>query len=231
MVNNCLFFDQLFGWCPLCGGRSPDSLCPACKEELPWLTNNCRRCAIPLSMDHSTLCGPCQHRPPPYHTTCLFHYQYPINQLITGLKYRQQLQYGRLLGNLLAEKLNEPGYNQDLPEAIIPVPLHRKRLYHRGYNQSYEIARYCAKSLSLPLLDRACQRIVNTPPQSGLKAATRRQNLRGAFLAGATLNVRSVAIVDDVITTGSTVTELAHTLFRAGVQEIQIWCIARTGIE
>lgn len=234
MVNNWSFFNLLGQYCPICGGsisRSTSGLCAGCYRELPWLRNVCHYCANPLPGGQYDRCGACMKQTPPYQSICLFQYQHPVDKLIGLLKYHQQLYYGRLFGNLLVARIASLAPPFYLPQAIIPIPLHRKRLQLRGYNQSYEIASHCSDQLNLPLLDSACERIINTPPQSGLDAKTRQRNLKSAFRCCVADDIKSVAIVDDVMTTGATATALTNSLIQAGVKEIQIWCIARTAIE
>lgn len=223
--------------CILCGAQlhSPHlSMCPACRKELPWLPGGCRYCASPLMGEGKTLqiCGRCQSTSPPFdHCVCLFYYRHPIDKLITQLKFNDRLVYGPVLGQLMAEHLAHHLSTKETPQAIIPMPLHPKRLRQRGFNQAFEIARLCSKKLKLPLLYRSCQRIKDTPHQLGLDAKTRRSNLRNAFNLSKPINYRSIAIVDDVLTTGTTASELSKELLNAGVQKIHLWCIAKTTVE
>jgi ComF family protein len=115
------------------------------------------------------------------------------------------------------------------PEAILPVPLHRARLRERGFNQAVELARPVAKALCLPLALGLCHRTHATPAQSGLgSAAVRRRNVAGAFRVRRDVNgLQRVVLVDDVVTTGATVTELATSLRAAGVTEVVVWACAR----
>jgi ComF family protein len=149
-----------------------------------------------------------------------------VNHLIHELKYRRQMRHARLLGELF---LREVGPRITiLPDAIIPVPLHRSRLRHRGFNQSVELARPIARSLGVQIDRRAAIRICNTPPQTGLPINQRQQNVRDAFAIRGPISHRHVAIVDDVMTSGHTVSQLARCLKRAGVKHVQAWVLART---
>ena len=126
----------------------------------------------------------------------------------------------------MLEAVKQAGW--PLPERLLPVPLHPARLRQRGYNQSLELARPLSRQLDIAL-DRSCfQRILNTPPQADLPRRQRLHNLRGAFRLSPPPEARHVALVDDVVTTGSTVNELARLLLRAGVQRIDVWAVART---
>jgi len=129
-----------------------------------------------------------------------------------------------LLGQRLAEKVTEAGWR---PDVILPVPLHPARLRSRGFNQAVELARPAAKGFDLRPAIAAVERVRDTPSQSRLSSSQRRKNLRGAFRVHGDFSGQTVAIVDDVMTTGTTVNALAAVLRRAGAREIRIWVIAR----
>ncbi len=170
------------------------------------------------------MCGSCLKQPPPYER-CIapLRYCHPVDHLLTRLKFHEKLAIARLLGELMAEWL-EP---DEPPDLLIPVPLHPGRLRERGYNQALELARPIGKRLGIPVDLRHCRRTVPTAPQSGLDAKRRRANLRNAFSVANALKGKDVAIVDDVVTTGHTVAELARTLRKAGVGRIEVWACAR----
>ena len=177
---------------------------------------------LPIAVNH---CGACLKKPPWFDKTiALFFYQAPIERFIIELKFNKKLIYAKLLGTLMVEYLKN---QHTLPECIIPVPLHRKRLQERGYNQALEIARPLAKQLKIPLLTTACRRIKPTSAQLHLPASARRRNVKGAFRVDEGFSFKHVAIVDDVVTTASTVAELSKILKQAGVQMIEVWCCAR----
>jgi len=226
MVDNWLQYIQewfLPSACLLCGA-SGAVLCAGCRNDLPRLGPACRRCAAPLHAGE--VCGPCQRRPPPFDAAfAAFRYRPPLDHLLRQAKFHQRLECADLLGELLAEQL--AGRPEPLPEAILPVPLHPRRLWRRGYNQALELARPVARRLDLPLSPHLCRRIRATPAQSGLPAAARRRNLRGAFTVGHHPLPSHLAILDDILTTGSTVGELAQTLRRAGVRRVEVWAVAR----
>lgn len=217
--------------CLLCGapGATGLDLCAGCAVDLPWNRTCCARCALPLegpALD-GALCGACQRRPPPYHR-CLaaLRYQTPVPSLVGAAKFRGRLNAARLLGQLLAQTLGQSG--EPLPEVVIPVPLHRTRLAERGYNQALEIAWVVARELALRVDSGCCERRVATLPQAGLDEGSRRRNIRGAFAVPSRLGWGHVAILDDVVTTGCTVEELARELRRAGVRHVDVWAVART---
>jgi ComF family protein len=153
-------------------------------------------------------------------------YEEAVPALVGGAKFQGRLNLGRLLGLVLAEYLQR--CNADLPDVVIPVPLHRARLRERGYNQALEIARATAGALSLPLDPRACTRVLITAPQAGLEKRERRRNVRGAFRVPRPPQAAHVAILDDVVTTGSTAAELTKALLAQGVDRVDLWAAART---
>jgi ComF family protein len=218
--------------CILCHQNSQCSrdLCFNCYQELPHLTLTCPRCALPLKeVGPNILCGHClRYNPPFIETYALFYYEPPITRLILELKFNQNLAHARVLGELLTEKIHTQWYcNQSLPKLIIPVPLHPKRIQERGFNQAIEIARPIARALQLPLDTQSCQRIRHTAAQATLSASERLQNIKNAFHVSRNLNQQSIAVVDDVITTGHTVMEFCNTLKKNGAGPISVWCCAR----
>jgi ComF family protein len=171
-------------------------------------------------------CDRCLRTPPPQVATCAATaYRFPLDQLLPRFKFHGDLAAGALLARLLAEAAVAAAR----PDAIVPVPLHRSRLRERGYDQALELARPVARSLALPLLPHGLRRIRATAAQSELDAAARRRNLSAAFAAGSDPLPAHVALVDDVMTTGSTLAEAAGTLRRAGVARVDLWVVARAG--
>jgi len=213
--------------CLICGHGAANQtrdLCSACHAALPWQTGACPRCAAALP-GGELLCGACLRRPPPFAAaTCALHYRFPVDRLLQHFKFQGQLAAGRLLGELLAERLAARA--GPLPAQIVPVPLHPARLAERGFNQAAELARPLVRRLRLTIAHDLCRRVRDTAHQARLAAPERRRNLHGAF------DVRGrapahLAILDDIITTGSTVTELARVLRRAGAERIEVWSVAR----
>lgn len=214
------------GLCALCGAPSAGlDLCSGCRTELPRIETACARCAVPLPMGAGSLCAQCLIKPPSFDSAlCPYRYEAPLNGLIKKLKYHGQLAAGRLLGQLLAEAVRARA--EPLPDVLIPVPLHATRLRARGFNQSHELALPIARAFKLPVQPQLVERRHATAPQSGLGAAKRRRNVRGAFAATAT-SPPNVVIVDDVMTTGCTVDELARVLRKAGAHSVRVWALAR----
>lgn len=158
------------------------------------------------------------------HSLSAFAYQHPIDHFITQLKFHNQLHYAHWLGKWF----NQRCPITHLPEAILPVPLHVERLSLRGFNQALEIAKPIARHFNLPIIRHAVQRHKKTVAQSELKPIKRRKNIKGAFSMAAPLSFSHIAILDDVITTGSTTQELSTCLAKAGVKKIEIWSLAKT---
>ena len=216
------------GACVLCGDRAADALnlCPGCLRDLPAVHGACRRCALPLPAPG--VCARCEASPPPFRRAVVsFRYEEPVDTLIQQLKYHQELSIAPTLGRLLALRIAEVG--APLPECILPVPLHPRRLRARGFNQSLEISRALAAGTGIPVKYRWARRVRDTPAQSRIENLRARQiNVRGAFSASSRLSrYGCVAIVDDVVTTGATATELARAVLAQGVLAVDLWCIAR----
>lgn len=216
--------------CLLCGapGHAGLDLCPGCLADLPRVAHPCFQCGQPLpaAAAAQTRCGACQKRPPAF-DRCIAPLAYagPVPLLVAGLKFHQRLAAGRLLGELLARHLL--AREEPMPELILPIPLHRQRLRRRGFNQALELALPLSRRLGLPLDRRSCLRQRATEPQTALDLAQRRRNLRRAFTLTGPLPARHIALVDDVVTTGSTSSELARLLKRAGAERVEVWAAAR----
>ena len=210
------------GDCLLCGEESgPELLCAACAAELPALAEHCPQCALPNPA--GAVCGSCLDRPPHYdRTLALWRYEFPCDRLVQALKYRARLALAGFFARNLASR--------PIPEVdlIVPMPLHPKRLAERGFNQALEIARGFARHLGRPIEPRGVLRVKDTPPQTELPYEERAKNVRGAFLCKLDLSGASVGVVDDVMTTGATLNELARALKRAGATRVENFVIART---
>jgi len=227
-VNNWLNFNLFLPGCWFCGRPVPRSqpLCPACHSSLPHNQFPCANCALPLPPGQQ-FCGHCLKQPPYYQRSLIpFVYAHPVDRLITSLKFRQSISHARLLGELVA------GYLQTVPlpelDLLLPVPLHRQRLRRRGYNQALEIGRFISRQLDIALEPELCQRVRHTDAQSDLPLALRKRNLRNAFQTHTDLAGSHIAIIDDVVTSGHTVNEMARCLRRAGAKEITVIAVART---
>lgn len=217
--------------CILCGaaGSQGRDLCAGCAAELPLNRVCCPRCALPLAvpLPPGSVCGVCQRRPPAF-DRCIaaLRYETPVPTLVGAAKFRGRLASGRLLAYLIADAVRGAGL--PLPAVLVPVPLHPRRVAERGYNQALEIGRHVAADLGIGLAAQDCRRVTATAPQTGLDEAARRRNVRGAFAALDPWPWPHTAILDDVVTTGSTVAELARALRRAGAAQVDVWAAART---
>ncbi|KRF02176.1 competence protein ComF [Frateuria sp. Soil773] len=212
--------------CLLCQAPGADGtdLCAACAAELPRNPRCCARCALPLPAP-AALCGQCQRRPPPWDAAWApFRYGWPLDRLEARYKFGRDLAAGRAL----AEAWRREPRPLALPSLIVPVPLHPRRLRERGFNQALELGRPLARSLAVPLRHDLLRRRRATAAQTELDAAGRRRNVRGAFEADADVRWPAhVAILDDVMTTGATLSECARVLKGAGVARVDAWALAR----
>lgn len=218
--------------CLLCGAAGADGrdLCAGCAADLPRNASACTVCALPLPIGQVGSCGRCYSQPPDYDRTFApFCYRPPMDFLLRRLKFNGRLSHARLLGELFADALVERG--DPLPDCIIPVPLHPLRLRERGFNQALELARAAAARLHIPLQAENLKRIRYTIPQTQLDARARQTNPLGAFILEQALSGSRVALIDDVMTTASTVAECARTLRAGGARHIEAWIVARASSE
>jgi ComF family protein len=210
------------GSCFLCRGAARELLCAPCDAELPRLgAALCPRCA--LASPSGALCGRCLADPPRYDATlAALEYRFPADVLVQALKFRSELALAPLLAGFLL------GRSPERVDLLIPVPLSGRRLRERGFNQALEIARHLAGATGARLEPTLCERTRETAAQMDLPLAERRKNVAGAFRCERLLAGATIAIVDDVMTTGATLDELAATLKRAGAERVVNWVVART---
>jgi len=209
--------------CLLCGADNEDGpLCAPCAADLPWLSRaRCAVCAVPLASGE--VCGACLDRPPRFdRVDAVFGYRFPIDALLQAYKYGGRLALARPLGEALSRCV---ACDVDV---MVPMPLARGRLVERGFNQALEIARVVAAGTGVALLVDACRKVTDTPPQAALPWNERAKNVRRAFVCDADLKGKRVAVVDDVLTTGATLNEIARVLRRAGAASVRGWIVART---
>jgi ComF family protein len=218
-IGNLLFG----GSCFLCRGKAEALLCGPCDADLPRATRDlCPRCA--LESPAGAVCGRCLAHPPNYDATVVaLAYRFPADVLVQALKFRGQLALAPFLGDLLSNCIS----SKDV-DYVVPVPLSPERLRSRGYNQALEIARHVAHPAGGRLAPEVCERTRDTPAQTDLPLAERAKNVRGAFHCPRLLAGARIAVLDDVMTTGATLDEMAATLKRAGAARVVNWVVART---
>ena len=209
--------------CAVCS-LAPGLVCEACEADFfPSVQARCSVCAVSLH-GADPVCGRCLSSPPHFHrTTALGDYAPPLDGMVMALKFGARLDLAAAFGGLLARRVETAG-----AAIVIPVPLSFERMSERGFNQSLQIARaYCAASGSHLAAD-AVHRIRHAPPQQTLALDERRRNIRGAFEATSSVRDRQVLVVDDVMTSGSTMDEMARVLIAAGAASVHAVVVART---
>jgi len=214
-------------WCR-CAAPAGRVACAACNAALPWNTHACRACGIPLPpAQGAPVCADClRDSPPQDRSWAAFRYEAPIAQAIVDLKFHGRLTPAHVVGRLMAEQLIQRP--EPLPELLIPIPLSSARLRRRGYNQALALGRALAGVVALRLAPTAARRTRDTREQTRLDAAQRRRNVRGAFaIDAAAVRGRHVALLDDVVTTGATMAELARAVSAAGATRVEAWAVAR----
>jgi ComF family protein len=212
------------GACYFCQAKSMDVWCKNCENDLIRKEERCPSCA--RRNKQAFICGHCLSHPPLFTSTeVLLNYHYPNNILIKDLKFNDRPELAKFFANKLAIKIINKGIT--MPDALIPVPLHETRQRSRGYNQSLEVAKQLSKRMNLSLKVNLCRRTINTQPQSSLSMKMRKRNVRNSFSLNDEQIPKHIAIIDDVITTGSTINELTRVFKQAGCQQITIWAIAR----
>lgn len=211
--------------CVFCGGaaRAVD-LCQGCIDDLPGrMRPRCPVCALPEPAGQ--VCGAClRDAPPCSHAIAAADYAFPLDAAIVRLKYGADLGLIAPLAHLLAQAARRA----PAVDVLVPIPLSSASLRARGFNQAAELARPVARELRIELSLRAAIRARDTAPQASLPFDQRKRNMRGAFACEAALTGLRVAILDDVMTTGATINELARTLRGAGAAQVSAWVLART---
>ena len=228
ILNYCLGLRQhvLPAACLLCGAPAVRAnLCAPCYDELPFLPpQRCPRCAAPTNAGE--ICGACLARPPRFERVlAACSYAFPLDRVIQRYKFSGYLAAAPLLAELIADEVRRTDAR---PDVIVPMPLSRERLRERGFNQSLELARILVRATGLPLSIGGCLRVRHGAAQSDLPWPERVRNVRGAFACVEDFSGMSVAVVDDVLTTGATLDELASVLLKAGATRIEGWVAART---
>lgn len=216
------------GGCQVCLAWGQDRLCGDCLARFAPPTPRCPRCALALRGPH---CADCLREPLPLDgTVCAVDYAEPWVGLLHGLKYQEQLSAAPALAALLATAVQRAGARTE-GVLLLPVPLHAQRLAERGHNQSQGLALALGQALGLPLAPPWVQRVADTAPQAhapSREARWRQLTHAFALLPSADVTGRHLALVDDVMTTGATMSALATLLRRHGAASVQAWAVART---
>ena len=213
--------------CALCNQYHPGSLavCRPCHSYLTPIAPACYHCASSLPDDGFLICGQCcKQKPAIDNLIAACQYEEPLRGLLHEFKYHEGLYLGSFLANLILDALPP---NLDKTQCLIPIPMHPKRLRQRGFNQSAELTKQLSRTLSIPYSLYDCMKTTNTAPQASLNAEQRRKNLTHAFNSNP-LPYEHVTLIDDLVTTGSTINELAKILKKNGVSRVDAWCCART---
>jgi len=221
--------------CPVCRSHHPlrafeSGLCDACLENMRPLSSPC--CTIcclpyegPAGSDHR--CESCLKYPPPFSRVIAFGvYTGLLREAVHRFKYEEAFYLHRPLGRLMATAVTEK-LQADLPDLIIPVPLHLKKLRERTYNQSLLLARTLGKTLKIPVKAQGLERTRPTLSQQGLKSEERKRNLKGAFSLNEEVKDKRILLVDDVLTTGTTARECSHILIKSGARDVYVVVLAR----
>jgi len=211
--------------CLFCGASDPrDGMCGPCREDLPG--SRAERCPACGNLSPSgEICGECLSHPPRFsHLSVAVSYRFPVDRAIQRLKYGADLSTVRPLAALLGDRVE----GESRPDLMLAMPMAAQRLRERGFNQAHELARALSERLSLRLAPQLCRRTRHTAPQAALPWAERRRNIRGAFECETDLTGAHVAVVDDVLTTGATLDELARVLLGRGAAQVWGWVVSRT---
>lgn len=226
-----MLHDLLQRWlpprCAACSLTAGDPLCADCEADFfPASRARCARCALPLPLPspETAICGRCLADPPHFDaTTALADYVPPIAGMVTALKFSARLDLAIVFGKLLARRVPPTA-----GEIVAAVPLAFERAAERGFNQSQLIARAFCGARRMPLATDLLRRIRHTLPQQSLKFDERHRNVRGAFEVTGNVRGKTLLIVDDVMTTGSTLNEIARILRQAGAAGVHNLVVART---
>lgn len=212
--------------CLLCKQYQRDAqfICKECLCLFKSIKYGCKYCACPLPDAHFPVCGACSTKQPDFDRAIIaYPYEEPLRTLIHQFKYQEKLYLVSFLSQLMLPFLKEC---DEIPQCLIPVPMHPQRLKQRGFNQAAVLTKSLAKKMHIPYQLQGCQKIINTKPQASLDKKQRAKNLRQAFTVN-TLPYQHIALVDDLLTTGNTANELARAFKKKGVLRVDVWCCAR----
>lgn len=217
-MHNCLFCDL--------STASINHVCNGCWEDLPWQHQTCTSCAIPLTTSKNQLCQQCLKHPPYFdQTIAAFNYLFPIDIVIPQIKEQTSRYHFSWLVQALISKLIQTNF--DHPQLLIPVPQSRLKHIIKGYNQTEQLSRILSKKVHIESSTSIVFKQRETVSQAKLSAKKRKRNLKNAFYV-ADNSLRHVAIIDDVMTTGTTANEIAKALKKSGIKRVDVWVLART---
>lgn len=224
------YFNSLCYFCrrPI---RLPNhGVCCFCLKRLPEPPVCCPRCGLPAGSD-TELCGRCLLEPPSWLSMiAVGDYQDPLKRLVIDFKFQRRTELAAILARLFVLswlKRKSRGLTEK-PDLLLSVPLHKNRRWRRGFNQTELLAGYLARWLNCRWESELLKRVRSTPTQRSLTAEKRRRNLDNAFEVCGSIAGLNIALLDDVVTTGSTIAELSRLLLECGAKSVQVWCICRT---
>lgn len=209
-------------------------LCDDCVDDLPQNQHACKSCALSLPAHTSeAYCASCLRDHYPITQSIIpFRYEFPINNLIKHLKYKEKIYFSGYFSDAILNEVSN--HYHSLPDIVLSVPLHPLRFRQRGYNQGKLIAKPLSEALKIPFSENVCRRIINTQSQTGLDKKARIKNLRNAFVCDQKRlpkNTRHVVLVDDVVTSGITTMQLARALKAKGIERVDVWACARADLQ
>lgn len=216
--------------CPVCDGivaEQGEKICLSCLPKLRYIsTPRCLRCGKGLLEEEKEYCRDCTTRHHHYQQGRAL-YEYPcVAKSIYRFKYQGRREYAEFFGQELAEYLGD-FIREIQPDGLIPVPLHRKRLRQRGYNQAQDLANVLGRCMGVPVYGKLLKRVKNTKPLKQLNPKERQNNLKNAFImAQNDVKLKTIILIDDIYTTGSTVDEAARVLLEHGVGKVYFVALA-----
>ena len=227
--------------CLLCDERTMNStkICTPCSEDLPWNPDHCKYCALPAPIEtRNFVCGECIKAKPPFSKTISpFIYAFPINRLVQQVKYHRKQYWLTSLCDYLEQYIEQSYLMEDMPDFLVPVPMHKKKKRLRTYNQAELIANKLSNRVSIPIQKGILKKVKLTESQASLNKADRLKNLRGSITLNLALPAKKleeslrnkhIAVIDDVMTTKATSELVSKLLLDAGANRVDIWCLART---